>query len=89
MDENLFRAKQLADSINPFNFDEFKEKYYKKEVVLTLKSLFENKITELHNLGKIGTSNSYRDSLRSIEKYLDYLKNLLINFNLFRLLQVG
>lgn len=75
MDENLFRAKQLADSINPFNFDEFKEKYYnKKEVVLTLKSLFENKITELHNLGKIGTSNSYRDSLRSIEKYLDYLK---------------
>lgn len=75
MDENLFKAKQLADAIYPFSMDEFKEKYYnKKEVIFTLKTLFENKITELHNLGKIGTSITYRDSLRSIEKYLFYLK---------------
>ena len=83
LDENLQFCRNLAKTINPFEFGIFKQKYLNKRVTLnSVKYFFEEKKLELFKSGRIGTYNTYKDTFRVIELFLMH-HNKDVNFLTF------
>lgn len=68
---NLTYCRELAKKIKPFDISIFKQKYLNKKVAFnSVEAFYKEKMTDLKNSGNIGTYNTYKDSLRSIELFL-------------------
>ena len=64
-------AEDVVKDLESFTFDVFERKYFRdrnaaKNAVLH----YHDKINRLTNAGKIGTADSYKSSLKSIDKFL-------------------
>jgi site-specific recombinase XerD len=71
----ILKVNEAVTSTNPFSFEVFEKKLYDKYSKDDLvKLLFENKIKELLNGDKVGTADIYKNSLRSIELFLEHKK---------------
>lgn len=71
LDENLQNCRNLVKTIEPFDFGILKQKYLNKKIVLnSIKYFFDEKNQELIKSGRIGTYNTYKDTLRSVELFL-------------------
>jgi site-specific recombinase XerD len=73
LDENLQYCRNLVKSIQPFDFGTLKLKYLDKKIAInTVKYFFDEKKQELIKSGRIGTYNTYKDTFRAIELFLNY-----------------
>lgn len=79
----IIKVNEAISLTNPFSFDAFENKLYDKySKDDLLKIIFENKINELRNNEKIGTADIYKNSLRSIELFLEYKKISVSSFSI-------
>lgn len=73
LNSNLTYCKELSKKIIPFDFNIFKQKYLNnKNPLNSLKYFYDEKMQDLKKFGKIGTLNTYNDSFRSIEIFLNF-----------------
>lgn len=79
----LVKVNEAIEATNPFSFEEFEKKLYDKHTKDDLLiTLFNNKIEELINNDKIGTADIYKNSLRSIELFLEHKKTTIVSLSI-------
>lgn len=64
------KAIEVIENLPVFSFGEFESEYLGKRIKnRTIKAYFENKVTELDEVGKVGTAMVYRAAYTSISKF--------------------
>lgn len=83
------RAKEVAENINPFTFEKFEKKFFRKSTDgNNLIYHYEKTIRNSFNKGVINSSEGFKYSLQSIQKFIEFKLNKKLDVIPFDLITV-
>jgi site-specific recombinase XerD len=85
LQELVSYAQNIANTINPFNFDAFEKKLFNTPKIETLKAYYFNYIKMFENQLTVSTIEAYEKSLNSL---LDFIKYKNLNPDKFKLIDI-
>jgi len=74
------KANQVADKLNPFTFEQFEKRLYRKKGDgIKVEYYYKQAIQELTKHGQVGTASTYELSQKSIKVFIEQNKNQQLN----------